>query len=65
MYLPPYMVRILCWPHLAKKMAEEKLLLVTLDESEREKILEKLIEKNVITAEEVDKIEQENLEWKI
>lgn len=43
-------------------MAEEKLLLVTLDESEREKILEKLIEKNVITAEEVDKIEQENLE---
>ena len=26
-------------------MAEEKLLLVTLDESEREKILEKLIEK--------------------
>ena len=43
-------------------MAEEKLLLVTLDESERKKILEKLIEKNVITAEEVDKIEQENLE---
>ena len=28
---------------LAKKMAEEKLLLVTLDESEREKILEKLM----------------------
>ena len=33
--------------------------------NQSEKILEKLIEKNVITAEEVDKIEQENLEWKI
>ena len=47
---------------LAKKMAEEKLLLVTLDEAEREKILEKLIEKNVITDERGDKIEQENVE---